>query len=474
MTLTFAMRRNEKAEVPTRAGREAQSRVAMPPELSAHMSARARRKIPAPKQRRPWAGLVAMAGGLGGLVLLAHFLADIVLPAPDVGMAADLRAPIPPSGISAPLAVVAEPPVFLTRPYVPIEDPGFYTPGEPPAPPPAYELDGRVITLAALNDRGTQPAEPALMPDEPVPFRLPVVPSEAANFMPPPQQPEPTLPASEPAFFAPHLANVLHINPPTPPIYTSPSTTMPQVQAWVPPLSTGRPATDMLVGLDLPDLTSDRVARLLLAPDEPVPFRQPAIPSEAENFMSPPQQPEPALAARTGPAFSEMASRSIRPPPPRPAPSPVSLATAPSMDSAPLAGTLQNSGPNAGRAHQPPPARPASQPTRAAAPTVATNTIANAIFAEVAIGPGSGPFSPASVIARSSGGLDQGTLVGVFSNGTSRWALLRLRDGRVLRIEPGDRLGPARVVSIDAVGVALDTNGAGSLLRVGMEMPTIR
>lgn len=543
MTLNFDGKINQRIGVaprPPGARRKASSQVAMPPELAGHLRARERHAMPARRRRLPWAGMAAMAGGLGGLVFLAHLVADVVLPtpvpsapeltllhpsapiigfsrdgpsepsapslpreipaanggpipdeevlafepghmttlsgpemtvvvqtstpdllarAPEVGTLAELGTPSTPPDLSAALAVVADPPVLPARPAAPTEGSGFSAPAEQHAPPPAAELAGSSSGLAALND----PAVPSAA-SGPVSEQFMHVAQHAPA--------EPALPTSAPAFPAANLSDVLRIDPPAEPAYTSPSTTMPEVQTGVPPLSITGPATDMMAGLDLPRLPPEHVAPMSPVPDEPVASRQPVAPLAATDFTPP--QPVPAQAKVTAPVFRFVASRNARPPPPRPDPPPAPETAASLMASAPPARPLERPGPYSGTDRQTPAPRPTKQSTRPAGAAVPAETDAPAVFAEIAMDPGSVPFSPASVIARRGGRSDQGTLAGVFSTGANRWALVRLRDGRVLQIEAGDRIGPALAVAIEASGVVLDIDGARSLLRVGMQTPTVR
>lgn len=136
---------------------------------------------------------------------------------------------------------------------------------------------------------------------------------------------------------------------------------------------------------------------------------------------------------------------------------------------------------------RPPPPRPEQQPRLA--PDVASDTGLQRqaqtaqeldptgspeVFATLVETGAAAPFTPFAVMARRSEPSPDGTLVGVFSTGPSRWALLRLRDGRVVRIEAGQRLGSRQIVAIEASGVILDANGDWSLLGVGMETHVVR
>jgi Tfp pilus assembly protein PilP len=50
-------------------------------------------------------------------------------------------------------------------------------------------------------------------------------------------------------------------------------------------------------------------------------------------------------------------------------------------------------------------------------------------------------------------------LLGVFGTGDALQALIRLPDGRVTRVSPGDRVGHETVYAIDETRIALGRNG---------------
>ncbi len=50
-------------------------------------------------------------------------------------------------------------------------------------------------------------------------------------------------------------------------------------------------------------------------------------------------------------------------------------------------------------------------------------------------------------------------LIGLFGPASAPRALLRGRNGRILKVEPGDRVGGSRVMGIDADGVILQRQG---------------
>lgn len=65
--------------------------------------------------------------------------------------------------------------------------------------------------------------------------------------------------------------------------------------------------------------------------------------------------------------------------------------------------------------------------------------------------------------------LQQLTLIGLFGSISTPRALLRGRNGRILRVVPGDRVGGSHVLGIDADGVILQRQGQAVRLALPSE-----
>lgn len=122
-----------------------------------------------------------------------------------------------------------------------------------------------------------------------------------------------------------------------------------------------------------------------------------------------------------------------------------------------------------GRGSSPPAPRPREFVELPAANQQARQLLAQEVFATLALDDSSNPIWLGSGSAWVPGIRKEAspTLAGVFSTGLSRWALLGAPDGRIIRIESGSRVGGANVVSVEANGVIIESNGQRALIAVG-------
>ena len=70
--------------------------------------------------------------------------------------------------------------------------------------------------------------------------------------------------------------------------------------------------------------------------------------------------------------------------------------------------------------------------------------------------------------------LDRLALVGLFSSGADTTALLRTAAGDIVRVAPGDRVGPATITTIDEHRLELSQGGESYVLAMPQDEPQAR
>lgn len=318
------------------------------------------------------------------------------------------------------LAGLAAPPgaglfVAAPEPGPPQRMPGSAPPSAPPASPPVLPDLAQPAPSRPPPEGTMQPNLAALSPEEPAPESPPaprIAPRTAAPVVPAPPAAAVTAPAA---------------------VATEPDPT--------PPAADTRTAEEEAQALDLPPTLA------ALAEVAPPPRPGSDVPEPTADTRSDGPAPE---AGDTGPEQAPPADLARARPSPRPA---ELVARAPPAEAA-----------SAGLRAPRPAARPRTLAARAQAAAAQRNAAASRPA------PAETRALPADLARAATvrGALPPGEagLVGVFGQGNAWQALLRMPDGRIRRVSPGDRIDGWTVGAIDETSVRLSSPRGTRTLRV--------